>query len=541
MSTTLPTSSEKDAKIFINYRREDASGYAGRLYEWLSERFGPDSVFMDISAIKPGVDFVTAIETEVAACEAVLVVIGRQWLNCSADGQRRLDDPNDLVRLEIASALTRNALVIPVLVEGATMPRERDLPPDLRQLARRNALEISDGRWEFDAGRLIDILAERLEKRSGQKAKRRTDGGSTRRVGLGRYWALFPVRLLAGLLVLAGAFLPQVYMAFRPEPVKLEDTRRFSPASLNLDSEELTIEAPQTNSDEGLMLSHNGKAEEAVDVGFERAQLDKETLIQLSELNPPTGTSRLDFRTAKPPNHAEGEPCRTFLNILAEERKMPSALHLYQFGARGAGNFRGLDLKATGGRLLVSILTTPPEDEHENAPGCEKDLKVGSDFTRPKGYIDSIAVVAEDDSVIHFSFTPLSPKNSLWDGPEGLFQPFDLGIEKSSPDAPPPFRARAVEIKTHGGNTSEPSPVLSAHSPEGGELLNIQGLNVGSGRMQINVSGVGFVKVNGTDYVNLLARIKAHKLSTTLLLLTDAALLIWFVSLLLNRRQTSMR
>jgi hypothetical protein len=156
MSTAPTDPPSRSAKIFVNYRREDASGYAGRLYEWLSGRFGRDRVFRDVNAIEPGADFVAAIENEVASCEVVLVVIGRQWLGCASDGQRRLDNPNDYVRLEIASALAGNVHVIPVLVEGASMPRGHELPDDLKPLARRQALEVSETRWEFDVGRLID-------------------------------------------------------------------------------------------------------------------------------------------------------------------------------------------------------------------------------------------------------------------------------------------------------------------------------------------------------------------------------------------------
>ena len=158
--------SEQDAKIFISYRREDASGHAGRLHEWLSQHFGDERVFMDIDTIGLGADFVSVIEKEVAACEALIVVIGRQWLTSAAEGGRRLDDPNDFVRLEIATALGKDTLVIPVLVEGAQMPRPQDLPDALKPLARRNALEISDARWAYDVGRLIETLEAKLKKRA---------------------------------------------------------------------------------------------------------------------------------------------------------------------------------------------------------------------------------------------------------------------------------------------------------------------------------------------------------------------------------------
>lgn len=146
------------ANIFVNYRREDSAGHAGRLFDRLSNRF-PGRVFMDIDTIEPGVDFVEVINKAVGCCEVLIVVIGREWLSLKdAAGQRRLDDPQDFVRLEVATALERNIRVIPVLVEGAPMPRPESLPPELATLARRNAIELSDARWAFDVDRLIKTI-----------------------------------------------------------------------------------------------------------------------------------------------------------------------------------------------------------------------------------------------------------------------------------------------------------------------------------------------------------------------------------------------
>ena len=150
------------ARIFICYRREDSSGHAGRLYDRLGARFG-DDVFMDIDAIGPGVDFARLIDETIDTVEAVIVVIGHQWLSSTdANGSRRLDDPEDLVRQEISVALARDVLVIPVLVQGAVLPESEDLPPELVGLARHNAVEVSDARWNYDADRLVQALEEAL-------------------------------------------------------------------------------------------------------------------------------------------------------------------------------------------------------------------------------------------------------------------------------------------------------------------------------------------------------------------------------------------
>lgn len=145
--------------IFINYRRADTSGHAGRLERELSSRF-PGRVFMDIHTIEVGTDFAEAINSEVGKCGALIVLIGNQWLDITdpKTGKRRLDNPNDFVALEIAEALKREIRVIPVLVEGAKMPEAEELPASLAALVRRNALEITDTRWDYDVQQLVRVL-----------------------------------------------------------------------------------------------------------------------------------------------------------------------------------------------------------------------------------------------------------------------------------------------------------------------------------------------------------------------------------------------
>jgi TIR domain-containing protein/carboxypeptidase family protein len=145
--------------IFICYRREDSIAYAGRLYDRLAARFDPDHVFMDVDTVEPGEDFVEVIEKKIAGCRALIAVIGKGWLGAAGDGgTRRLDDPEDYVRKEIATALKGNVRVIPVLVGGAVIPRSMDLPEDIKALARRNAIEISDTAFHQGLARLIETL-----------------------------------------------------------------------------------------------------------------------------------------------------------------------------------------------------------------------------------------------------------------------------------------------------------------------------------------------------------------------------------------------
>jgi hypothetical protein len=145
--------------IFISYRRDDTEGEAGRLFDDLTREFGSNSVFMDVAGIRPGVDFVQAIEQNVADCGVLLAIIGPTWATItSASGQRRLDDPNDFVVLEIASALKRDVPVIPVLVHSAKMPSQDQLPESLKSFSHRNSVELSHARWPSDVQLLIGAL-----------------------------------------------------------------------------------------------------------------------------------------------------------------------------------------------------------------------------------------------------------------------------------------------------------------------------------------------------------------------------------------------
>ncbi len=147
-------------KIFISYRRNDSATSAGRIYDRLEGHFGQGQVFMDVDTIQPGLDFVEVVQEAVGASDALIAVIGREWLGASDEsGRRRLKNPEDLVRLEVATASARNIRVIPVLVQGAQMPLATDLPEDLTALARRNSVEVSDARFRSDVERLIEALA----------------------------------------------------------------------------------------------------------------------------------------------------------------------------------------------------------------------------------------------------------------------------------------------------------------------------------------------------------------------------------------------
>jgi TIR domain len=149
--------------IFINYRREESGHAAGRLHEWLGQAFGPDKLFMDVDNLPAGFDFADHLTKQVAACDAMLAVIGPNWLDAKDErGDRRLDDPDDFVAIEIGAALARDIPVIPVLVDGAHMPRASELPDSLKPLARRQALEVRHTNFRRDAEALIARVREAL-------------------------------------------------------------------------------------------------------------------------------------------------------------------------------------------------------------------------------------------------------------------------------------------------------------------------------------------------------------------------------------------
>jgi TIR domain-containing protein len=143
-------------KLFISYRRDDSAGHAGRVHDRLQREFGRDLLFMDVDSIPLGTNFVNVIGDEVAKCEALLALMGPGWLDARDEkGKRRLENPDDFVRVEIGTALKRGIRVIPILLEGTRVPKADQLPDDLKELAFRNALEVRHASFPEDMDRLI--------------------------------------------------------------------------------------------------------------------------------------------------------------------------------------------------------------------------------------------------------------------------------------------------------------------------------------------------------------------------------------------------
>ena len=158
-----PSTSVGPGRVFISYRRDDSAFPAGWLYDRLCTHLGSEQVFKDVDSIDPGDDFFRVIEDAVGSCQVLLALIGDHWLDITDEtGNRRLDDPEDFVRLEIEAALRRDVRVIPILVGRAPMPRSEQLPASLGGLVRRHAIEVSPNRFESDLGRLVRAIDKTL-------------------------------------------------------------------------------------------------------------------------------------------------------------------------------------------------------------------------------------------------------------------------------------------------------------------------------------------------------------------------------------------
>ena len=237
------------AKVFISYRRDDSAGYAGRLMDRLDREFGRDLVFMDVDAIPLGTNFSKVLHEEVAKCGVLLAVIGPNWADARDEhGNRRLDNPNDFVRIEIAAALQRNIPVIPILLEGARIPKATELPEDLKELALRNGMEIRHASFQDDMNRLVRGLKGQADQGGA------VDGGAQSQRGPSGLWGFLRdkrnqqvLSWLGGGLVVAVTGLWVAFVYFFPAP-KSPETKSAEPMppSVQADCGGVAIVGPVT-------------------------------------------------------------------------------------------------------------------------------------------------------------------------------------------------------------------------------------------------------------------------------------------------------
>ncbi len=276
------------AGVFISYRRQDSAGWAGRLATDLLDRFGAEAVFQDINAIRAGEDFVTVIDRALGSCSALIVLIGPDWSTIKGkDGTLRLDDPSDTVRLELSKALQRKAIrVIPVLLGGAKMPEADDLPSELKPLARRNAIELSDKRWDYDFDQLAECLAETAGLTPVEKSVRPV-GARTKMV------RLFSV--LGIILTLAIA----VLLYFRANPPSPESAFKVFSIEKPVNDQEIPLGENQTRMLEGEIQLADWQHAPSIDVEVIRLLPERLPVPQDGKVRISTESGRWRFESAR--------------------------------------------------------------------------------------------------------------------------------------------------------------------------------------------------------------------------------------------------
>jgi len=154
---------KKPINLFLSYRRSDTSGYSGRIYDRLSSFFGSEHVFMDLDKIVGGENFQTTINKYLDSCDAIVVIIGKNWIG-NLNNEVRIQKKNDFVRYEIAKAIEKRISIFPVLVNSAQLPPVENIPPEISSLLNLQAIELTDSRWNYDVQKLIDAI-ENVRKR----------------------------------------------------------------------------------------------------------------------------------------------------------------------------------------------------------------------------------------------------------------------------------------------------------------------------------------------------------------------------------------
>ena len=208
--------SRGQSTIILSYRREDSAGVTGRIFDRLSQEFGTDRVFMDIDSMPAGVDFHDHLQAILADCGALLVVIGKGWRSQRKGQAARIMDPDDWVRIEVETALERGIPVVPLLIDGASLPSRDQLPESLWPLLRRNALPVDSGRdFHGQLSRLVRDLRPQIEPDGAppetiatsplSQLSAQSTAKSVNWHALGRWILLFALIITIGAIAITGA------------------------------------------------------------------------------------------------------------------------------------------------------------------------------------------------------------------------------------------------------------------------------------------------------------------------------------------------
>jgi hypothetical protein len=274
--------------VFISYRRESTAGEARALATDLGQKHGIRT-FVDVDSITLGRDFREILKQQLAKCDLMLVLIGRDWATCRNEfGQSRLEDPEDYVRTEISSALNREIPVTPVFVQGAHMPAAKDLPQDIRGLASRQGFELSHSRWESDFSELV----RRLELDSGRRLIFNIKTVSRR-------WVIVGLLFLVGIGGFVFAY-PSLHRVLFPSrfPASMEiagtwhGTSNATPASLQLEVSRTIYAEEGCNQISGKMSDEHSALDSIIEgkycttigsINFKRSTKEKETKIDFQD------------------------------------------------------------------------------------------------------------------------------------------------------------------------------------------------------------------------------------------------------------------
>lgn len=284
---------------------------------------------------------------------------------------------------------------------------------------------------------------------------------------------VFRIAIGAFALIIAG--LVQYRLTNLQVPIEIGATGKFSPATVDLNREELVIDGPivvkSSDEEEAELLLYETKANEILDAGFDNARLDKETIEDLSNssFNPPSTPGKVRYYSSEPQQKlAAGDPCRTFLTIETVDHKAPRTLHFYQPEEPSTGHLRHLVMQVAGATVRVRMSTRPPPEAAREAGGCRKVLLVGG---LPRQYLSGassfeVVAIAEPDSSIDFRLQPLDPKAPSWNGgAAGFFWLLRLGpIDQNSPT--PTFQARGGSIRKRQEDLPGSLPRLFARSSD---------------------------------------------------------------------------
>jgi hypothetical protein len=286
-------------KIFINYRRGDDPQAAGRLFDRLQDVFKPEQLFLDVDNIAPGLDFGRVLDERVAECDVVLAVIGKSWIGArDAGGNRRLDDPDDFVRIEITSALTQGKRVIPVLVGDAQMPRAEELPEVMRPLVRRNAVRLTHERFRADTAGLVKSLqqvlgdieehrqaqAEATQQARAEEVRARQEAERLQQEATAKQRAL-EERELAEAKRVGTALAFDTFLAVHPESGFADEAKRLRAA---LQTREDAYHRAAASTDQVLLKSFLATYKKGADTDQIRARLRDLEPRQASALSLPT-------------------------------------------------------------------------------------------------------------------------------------------------------------------------------------------------------------------------------------------------------------